>query len=141
MIVAQVEAVAGKATDKMLEYGGLGVVVLILFVVLIFIFYLCAKYMIPSLMEKFAADQKWFQEEIRRQSLDAAVREAKLYEAFELRFREQSGAFLETLRESHKRFSEDLAEVRDQGRGNLTRIEERITSIHMAITKGMPPPV
>jgi len=114
MVFAQVEAVSKVATtasDRLFEYGGLGVIVVILFALIFGGLYAFGRYAVPAMMTKWNTDLLWYQAALQRQD-----------EAYQGARKEQSDAFIDALDNVTKRFSEDLRGLRSDFRDELKAI-------------------
>ncbi len=126
VLFAQAEAagrVATTAGERLLEYGGLGAVVVILFLMVFGGLYLFGYYLMPALIVKWNTDLQWYQAELQRKS-----------DAHAEAFKEQSRAFVAALAESQARFTADLAAIRTDHREEVNTVvgisREQFASVH-----------
>ncbi len=136
---AEATRVATTASDKLMEYGGLGIIVVILFAMIFGGLWIFGRYMMPGIMQKWSADLLWYQATLQRQE-----------EQHDAGRKEQADAFLSALDHITTRFSEDLKGLRSDFREELkavvavvrdlkTEVNDKLDRI-MSAVKVDPPP-
>ena len=126
MLLAQAEVagrIATTASDRLFEYGGLGVIVVILFALIFGGLYVFGRYLMPTMMAKWNTDLLWYQSALQRQD-----------DAYQKSRKEQTDAFLDALDHVTTRFTEDLkglrGDFRDEMKAIVAVIHERFAEVN-----------
>jgi hypothetical protein len=136
-IFAQAEAagkIATTASERLFEYGGLGVVVVILFAMVFGGLFLFGYYLIPMMIKKWSAEIEYYQTTAEKQDEKHEKRLNEQDERHERRFKEQAEAFIQALTKRDEAiqrladlFEKNMTMIRADGREEMSTVLKIVT--------------